>query len=457
MKKLIRISLILVVVLGLLTAIGLGGFSWWIMRNMGPDMWVTQLEKNTNCRGQIDDAKLSLFTKPTRLSFTGVKIAPRDAEVDKPLSQRTPMPDGVAQIFIPEIILEVKLQDLLNRRLFVEQLRLISPVVQEAQDSRGKSTLEALFKKPDRDEHQESSVAAPVNQTTASPSAEKKKSRSSDDFAFTVSNASIEGGSLTIQNSGTTIRIRDLEFILSGIDIDHTDLVNHNRITAKLSSQIQVEGMARIGGVKRPAELANMKINGDSVITPIDPATGEWIPYSVLKLTIAQGSTLAGHITMGDAAGKEMKKLLEYGIDLSPVPVGGPLLEPVVLNGAFKNNIFSILTDTRFAFPDYEVVIERKSYVNAAQDIHKMDLRLSCGQELQARLQDGVSKAKLGESITRGLFKALSDERGRMTFDIESEGPLSDPEIKPKLDRILKNLMRGEGLEDLFKGLLKKL
>jgi hypothetical protein len=152
-----------------------------------------------------------------------------------------------------------------------------------------------------------------------------------------------------------------------------------------------------------------------------------------------------------------MKKLLEYGIDLSPVRVGGPLLQPAVLNGAFKNNIFSILADTRFAFADYEVVIGKKSYVNAAQDIHKMTLRLSCGNELQTRLQAGVSKAKLGESITRGLFKALSDEHGRMTFDIESEGPLSDPEIKPKLDRILNNLMRGEGLEDLFKGLLKKL
>ncbi len=44
-----------------------------------------------------------------------------------------------------------------------------------------------------------------------------------------------------------------------------------------------------------------------------------------------------------------------------------------------------------------------------------------------------------------------------MSVDIESEGSLSNPTIKPKVDRLLKNLMRGEGLGDLFQGLLKKL
>lgn len=462
MKKL----LVLLLLLALLAAAGLGGFSWWIMRKMGPEVWVTQLEKNTNCRAHIEDAQLSLFSKPARLTFKGVKIGPRDAEVGKPLSERVPMPEGAAPIMIPEIVLEVKLEDLMNRRIFVEQLRILSPVVQEVQDAQGKSTLEALFKKPDHKSHAADSEAdvpraVPVSVAAASDAPatirETEKKERDAAMAFAVSSASIEGGSLTIQNAGTTVRVRDLDFNLSGIDIDPTDLASHNRITAKLSSHIQVEGMARIGGVKKPAELANLKLSGDSVITPIDPATGQWMPTSVLNLTLAKDSVLAGHITMGDAAGKEMKKLIEYGIDLAPVRVGGPLQEPAVVRGVFKNNTFTLAADTRFVFPDYEVALEKKSYVNASRDVHEVELRLSCGSELQAQLQQGVSKAKLGESITRGLMKALADERGRMTFDIESEGSLSDPEIKPKLDRILKNLMRGEGLGDLLQGLFKKL
>lgn len=458
MKKPVRTVLIILFVLGLLVAAGLGGTSWWLLRQIGPDFWVEQLEKNTNCRAHVDDAQLSLFTKPARLTFRGVRIGPRDAEVGKPLAQRAPMPEGVAPIVIPEIVLEVKLEDLVNRRIFIEQFRIISPVVVEALDAQGKSSLEPLFKKP-REQKEPAIVPPPTQPNTAMPESTEKQVvvRSKDGFAFAVSNASIEKGSLTLQSSSTTVNIRDLDFNLSGIDIDPSDLANHNRVTAKLSSQIQVEGMARIGGVKRPAQLANLKLAGDSVITPINATTGEWKPYSLLKLTLAKGSTIAGHITMGDAAGKEMKKLLEYGIDLTPVRVGGPLLEPVVVDGAFSSNIFSLLTDTKFVFPEYEVVIEKKSYVNAAADKHRINLRLSCGPELQTRLQAGVAQAKLGESLARGVIKALSDERGRMTFDIESDGSLSDPKIEPKLDRVFKNLMKGEGLNDIFEGLLKKL
>jgi hypothetical protein len=464
MKKLLRITLIFFIVLGLLVAVSMVGFSWWIMRKMGPEIWVTQMEANTNCRLHIDDAKLSLFSKPALLSFKGVKVSPRDAEVGKPLAERTPLAAGSAQIEIPEIVLEVKLEDLLNRRLLVEQLRILSPVVKEFQNEQGKSSLEALFKKP-KSEEAMASVPGTLPQSNASqPPPQRTPSSSSEPtaeskarFAFAVSNAEIQDGSLTILNSGTTIQIRDLDFTLTGIDIDPRDLVNHNRMTAKISSQIQVTGEARIGGVKRPAELASLSLAGEGSIVPIDPNTGEWMPTSRLKLTLAQGSTLAGHITMGDAAGKEMKKLMEYGIDLSPVRVGGSLQQAAVVEGIYRDNRFWLLGNTLFSFPEYEISIEKKSWIDTAKSSHEMEFRLSCGPELQSRLQQGMSQAKLGDSITRGLMKALADQRGRITFDIESEGSLSDPKIKPKLDRILKNLMSGEGLGDLLQGLFKKL
>jgi hypothetical protein len=224
-----------------------------------------------------------------------------------------------------------------------------------------------------------------------------------------------------------------------------------------MEAAVRVVGEARIAGARQLAALADLKLSGEGTITPVDPASRTLVPRTVLKLTLAKGSVIAGHITMADAAGKEMKTLQDYGIDLTPVRVGGELQEPAVLEGVFRANIFSVLADTRFVFPDYEVVIARKSLVNTAADKHEIELRLSCGQELQERLQNGIAGAKAGESIARGLVKALSDERGRMTFDIESEGALSNPTIKPKVDRLLKNLIRGEGLGDLLQGLLKKL
>lgn len=456
MGKFIRIGLIVIVALALLVGTALAGASWWIMSKMGPEVWVEQLEKNCDCRAQVEHAELSLLSSPARLRFLGVQIAPRDAEVAKPLSERTPLPVAVASIVVPEIVFAVKLEDLLNKKLFVETLRLISPQVREIQDAKGKGTLEALFRKPNKVERaasEKSAQSAMEAKTATKTEAHKDK----QDYAFTVKSATIERGQFTITNPKMEVKISELDLTLSDIDVDTTNLAEHNRIKATLSSLIEVMGEARIGGVKRPVQLANLKLSGESNIVPLDPLTQQWAPTSNLKLTLAQGSVLAGHMTMGDVAGKEMKKLQEYGVDLSPVKIGGALQEPAVLDATFKNNRLSLRKHTHFALPEYEVVLHQSSWVDSAKDQHELEVKLSCGAALQTRLQKGIAQAKLGDSIAIAVTKALSDERGRMTFDITSKGSLSEPEVRPKIDRLLKNLIRGEGLGDLLKGLIKKL
>ncbi|HYF36642.1 MAG TPA: hypothetical protein VD994_15205, partial [Prosthecobacter sp.] len=131
--------------------------------------------------------------------------------------------------------------------------------------------------------------------------------------------------------------------------------------------------------------------------------------------------------------------------------------EDTVVTGVFANNQFTLNSLTRFAFPEYEVVLEPGSWLNSSKDQHLMRLHLSCGPALQQRLESGIARAKLGDSLARAITKALSDERGRMTFDIKSSGSLSNPEVVPAIDRVLNNLLRGEGLPDLLRGLLKKL
>lgn len=457
MGKYMRIGLIVVVGLAMLVGTALAGASWWIMSKMGPDVWVEQLEKNCDCRAHVGHSELSLLSSPARLRFLDVQIAPRDAEVARPLLDRVPMAEGSAPIVIPEIVFEVKLEDLMNKRLFVQNLRIISPVVREIQDDQGKGTVEKLFRKPNNGEAEQTGAnnppPGPVTAQTQKPTSAKDK----QDYAFSAHSASIERGQFTITNKKMQVRISELDLTLSDIDIDTTNLKEHNRVRASFSSLIEVMGEARIGGVKRPVQLANVKLSGETNVIPMDPVTQSWAPTSTLKLTLAQGSVLAGHMTMGDVAGKEMKKLQEYGVDLSPVKIGGALLEPAVMDATFKNNRLTLRKHTRFVLPEYEVVLHQSSWLDSAKDQHELELKLSCGAALQTRLQKGISNAKLGDSLASAVIKALSDERGRMTFDIESKGSLSEPTVRPKIDRLLKNLIRGEGLGDLFKGLLKKL
>lgn len=450
MKKLLYLLAILCVV----GVAGVGATSWWIMQKMGPEIWVEQAEKNWNCRAHIDNAQLSLMTKPATLKFKGVKLAPRDLEVGKPYASRAPIADNDVLISVPEITLEVKLDDLLNRRLFVEHLRIIEPHVREVQDDQGKSSLEALFKKPGTVEAAE---ATPKTEPKPPAVESKAAEKTSPAFTFAMQSASLEKGRFDITSGTTQVAIQNLNFSLTGVDVDPKDLANHNKIQAKLSSQIDVTGLAKIQGVKQPAQLAKLTLSGEGDIMPYHPQTGVWRPATNLVLTLAKDSVLAGHLTIGDAAGKNLKKLEEYGIDLAPVRIGGPLMEDAIVSGIFVEDRFITRTQTRFVFPEYDVSIEPKSWVNSAQDRHEIELKLSCGPTLQTRLEQGIANAKLGESLTRGVVKALADERGRMTFDLESTGSLSDPKVKPKVDRVFKNLLRGEGVGDLLEGLLKKL
>lgn len=470
MKKIFYV----LVILFSLTAVGLGAVTWWAKQKLKPEMWVELAEDNWNCRAQVETASVNILTKPATLKLTGVKLAARDEEVAKPYSERSPLSEGSALIEIPEITLDVKLEDLLNFRLYGEHLHITKPVVKEQQDAEGNSTLEALFEKPEGKKESASRKAKASQQAALPPQpsplaaqatapapqqpAENIPSNASDEptptFAFVVHAATITKGQLDIISGTTEIKVWDLDINLTGIDVDEKDLANHNRIDARVSSQVLVTGMARIDGAMRKAELARLNLSGQGNVRPYQPQTAEWKPLTKLTLTLAKGSVLAGHMTIGDAAGKDLKKLQEYGVDLSPVIIGGPLQEDAVVTGDFVNNLFVNRQLARFVFPEYEVAIEPKSNVNAAQDKHKIELRLSCGPTLQATLLDGVSKAGLG-SIAGTVTKALSDDKGRLTFDIESTGSLSNPKVKPKTDRVLKNLMRGDNLGDLLKGFLK--
>ncbi len=496
MRKLFRLCLFLALGFGLLVAIGLGIGSWWVMRNMGPEIWVQQAETAWNCRAQIEDAKLSLFTRPASLTLKGVKLVARDDQVALPYAERQPLSkEAVVPVYIPEAVMEVSLEDLLSRRLNIKRLRFVTPQVNEYTDATGRSSLEQLFAKPGSVEA-ETPVAVPAaagsvppapavatlpGQPTryvetpvseapvpraipvatptanAAPVSEAAPEDHGPPFRVSVQEAAIDQGTLYITSGSTQTQISELDFAMTDIDVDSTMPQQHNHMKAMLKAHIVVMGMARIAGAEQKAQLADLRLVGEANIRPLDPATGEWNAFTAIKLNLQKGSTLAGHMTIGDAAGDDLRKLEEYGIDLAPVVIGGPLVEDAVVAGNYRNNQFETDGQTRFAFPQYEVVIGQNSWVNAPQDRHDIRLQLSTGPELQARLESGIAQKKLGDSLARAVTKAFADERGRMTFDVRSEGSLSDPKVRPSVDRVLKNLLRGQGLGDLLQGLFKRL
>lgn len=450
MKKL----LVLLGVLVLLVLAGATAASWWILRQFGPETWVAQAESQWNCRAQIGDVDLQLLSRPATLVLKDVHLAQRDSEAAKPLAERKAFAEGEADIHVAELRLDVRLEDLLNRRLHVEDLRIVRPAIRETIDAKG-SSLEAIFRKP-ADAGKVAQKPAPPEPTAPKPAVSDEATelpRGAGGFSFALAQAAIEDGSLTLNARDNVIEITRLGFRVGGIDLEQ--LKPGTELAAELEAHLRVTGLTRIQGAKRQAELAVLDLRGTGSVAPLDAKTGRWKPNTLLNLTLAKGSVLAGQQTLGDAAGSELRKLQEFGIDLSPVRIGGPLQQDTVIAGRWVGGAFILREQALFVFPEYEVALEQKCWLDTVNDRHEFDVRLTCGPELQQRLHQGMARAKLGESVARGLVRALADERGRLTFDIESRGPLSDPKVRPKTDRVLKNLMSGQGLGDLLKGLLR--
>lgn len=456
MKKFLLLLSILVV----LVLVGAATASWWILRQFGPETWVTQAESHWNCRAQIGDVDLRLLSSPATLVFKDVHLAHRDSETDKPVAARKTLTEAEADIHVAELRLDVRLEDLLNRRLHVENLRLVRPSIRETLDPKGGSSLEAIFRKPAASAAMAEKNAAPKHGKTvpaqtdpATGNADRELPRGAGGFSFALARAAIEQGTLTLQAKDNVIEITRLGFRVGGIDLEQ--LKPGTELAAELEAHLRVTGPTRIQGAKRQSELAVLDLRGTGSVAPFDAKTGRWKPNTLLNLTLAKGSVLAGQQMLGDAAGSELRKLQEFGIDLAPVPIGGPLQQDTLIAGRWVGGAFILREQALFVFPDYEVALAPKCWLDTVNDRHEFTVRLSCGPALQQRLQQGMARARLGESVARGLVSALADERGRMTFDIESRGPLSDPQVRPQTDRLLKNLMSGQGLGDLLQGLLR--
>lgn len=501
MNSVLKKVLVAGVALAALVAASGGGLRWWLEGKLSKEAIVAQMESSWNCRAQIDSVTLVLAATPARLEITGCKIAPRDAEVAKPFAQRTPLAEGKDDLSIARAVLEVKLQDLVSRKLNIQQLLLSDIFVSEDVTKEGESSLAVLFSKPTPDAQKAAVVVSetkpavppssevatlpPSDKTPASvpaaettpaspapvkPEAEKKEKKEHEPkvfeasqlgFSIQVNRASLERVAFKRVDHKTTSKtdVTDLNFSITDIDVNPADLATHNSFKVALNGKLKQRGRIGPKEARREVTMAEILLDGDGTINPFDVETGEWKPVSTLRLTLKKDSVLGGFMKLGEAAGKELKKFEDFGIDLSDLPMGGPLLEDANIRVSFQQDRITLLENALFAMAEFEASLEKEGWINATEDDHKMQLRATLGAGLQERISAGAElnakKIGLGDDSAKTLIKSLSDEKGRLYFDILSTGRFSKP--NPKLDtkRLMNRLIESIG-GGLLDGLGKK-
>ncbi len=439
----------------LLLAVATPLVSTYILRRyVDKERIVLATEKNINARVQLDEIALILFAWPPSLRLSGLKIGPRDSYAGTPIATRPPLQQALVQIETAH--LEFALEGLFSGLFLPSSLRIIGVEVHDSISPQQGSALGQLFQQAP----EKVAVIKPETSRALPPPPAEKRSKAA---RLALQEISLERAHFRITNQSADSRfdadISDLSLAFTEIDIDPDNLMAHNRLHVRLAAKVVVDGMAQIGGRMQPVRFADMTLHGDGAVAPVDPATRIWSPAADLNLVIDRGSSIGGNMTIGEAAGSNLDKLMKYGLDISAIRIGGTLAQDAVAAVNFRDQAIRFRSDTQFALPDYEYTIKRDSWMDFAKDQQGLLTRLSCGDALKQSVVNGVASRGLGQAVSKLIVEGLSDSRGRLSFDLTVTGSLSHPEVKPDLQIKLESLLGGDiedkakGLIDTFKGL----
>jgi hypothetical protein len=446
----------------------------WLQSYVSPEYLVRVTEQSCNCRAQLDSTSLTLFSWPPTLRLNGIKIAPRDEYSGTPLQGRPPLENAPVQVSLAYA--ELLSDDILHGRMTPNLVRFVGVEVQETLDPQTGSSLEKLFLPPTSPEAlaaaEEAPRAIPVAEVAPTPDAGAPRTypvtnpppvvESRVEVApaarpgrIPLREIRLEEAHFHITNKAVDAQIdadiRDFEFVMSSIDVDPEDLANHNHMKASLKAKVTVKGVAKVQGQMRPVQFADVTLQGQGDIVPLEPTTVTWKPSATLSLAFARGSTIGGHMTLGDAAGDKLDKLKEHGIDLSAVRLGGTLTEDATANIFYDREALFFRSPTRIAMPDFEFTVKQDAWINVTRDAQFMPVRVVFGPAIREPLVQGIAAKGLGDTITRGIISMISDERGNPFIDLVITGSLSKPEVQHELIGKIEKLFRGSGIKDLLK------
>lgn len=461
-------------ILGVLILLALAapiGLAMWLQSYVSADYLVKMTEENCNCRAHLDSTSLSLFSWPPTLRLNGIKIAPRDEHVGKPLSQRPPMPPAAVRIDFAYA--ELLSNDILDGRITPHLLRFTGIEVFETLDPKDGSSLEKLFQPPGGRPVASADAVSPTTVPSLPPPPVPGAPRTYDlngnapppvppppaapaaaipvevekPERIPLREIHLEQATFHITNKAVAAQIdaeiRDLDLHLTDIDVDPEDLTIHNRIHALLKAKVTVKGMAQVNGQMQPVQFADVSLHGEGDVKPLDPQTMLWKPAATLAITFERGSVIGGHMTLNDVAGDHLEKLLKNGIDLRNVRLGGPLAEDAVAAIGYDREMIAFQQPTHIVMPDFELNIQQGGWISPAQDSQQMPMRVVFGPAIREPLIQGIAAKGLGDTITRTIISMISDDRGNPYVDIIITGSLSHPNVEFKVVNKLNNFTGG--------------
>lgn len=446
-----------------------------------PDYLVQRIEKQWNCRAEVAGLKVRVLGG-SRLELSGVKLAARDDVADQgiALAERSPLEN--AEVMIDSAKLEVDLNDLLKRRISIRQLLIKDVTINTKILKNGRSSVQELFEAVNSGEKDASEAGVKVVEVKADPI---KTTEISDGVVVQVKKERAELGGFSakdmtvaafaevvemqngqinayIESGNSSIILSQLNLKLSQIEVDPSDLLNHNNATFLFSGNLAVEDR------QTKVKQINVSMNGDGEVRPFDPASGKIDPSWVSNLTIKKGSEI-NTFPLVDKLKTLLSGVDTAGVDLSDLQVGGELTRDASTRIAGHAGKFQLKKHLALPLLDTDFVFSSGSWLDSGANQHYLKGSVMASDELTAKLTKKVD-AYLKKKTKNFYSASLKDlvlqpamKENRIAFDFVSKGSLGNPKVDiitpfGNLTELIDQGKRTiENLKDVGKSLLKGL
>lgn len=438
--KIILVSLLGVTGLGIL-----GGWlavRSWVQTNLNKEALVLRLESELNCRADVMDVQVNLFSNPARIALTDLTLRERDAEAGKPLADRKPAQTGAAAFSAGYANLIIRWSDLLRGNLHISNFSVLNLWLRDEVSSDGVSSLAEVLRHPGSKQKKPSVASTsasdkskePHPQATSSSGAAPAPPAALLPLGLTLDSLTVKNATLVLINRQARTRTvcNELNLAVTDLDVDPSNLAAHNQLRLTIDGKVTATSRLKVKDALQDVKLADFAFEGKGLVHPLEPATGLFDPEAALDLVVKQGSTLGGEQTIGEAAGEDktlasMKKNL--GIDISHVRTGGKLKSDLTASSKLQHGRLEFLNDMRLEFEDYSVLLRAGSWLDGGQDDHEFQLQLLPGDTLAKQVTGGLSE-HLGGGMAKAGMALFNDGQGHLAIDLVSSGRLSKPKVR---------------------------
>jgi hypothetical protein len=403
---------------------------------------VKQIESAINVRANVNKVNINLFSALSSIEVEGIELNYRDAVADKgtPLPERKPMKSSVVSIGKADI--KVSLIGLLQKKFELKKLLISEPKVSLVMFENGSNNLTSLFKPPATVNGEPNPALTPEAIAERKKEAEEEREAAKNEppsapfsakdipVAIKMGVVGAEKGDIqvTMKKTGQVIQIKNLNFKLSDIDIDGSNLESHNHVGVDFDADVTV-----IGKNKQEAAKFLLDTNGD--LQPFVVKSGLVNPTVVYNVTMKEDSFLSGFAAF-DAIAGELPLLNQAGLKLDKLKEKSVLKKDVGFKVSYSDGKVTFLDEPTFPSKNYDLQIVKGSFLVLPTNYHEMKMGMLYEEEESKKSIGGVDN-KIKEA-TKGqgdpkelrnkiLGNLIKDDRIFIPF--KTTGDLRDPVV----------------------------